>query len=121
MKYKVGDKVKIVSNTETNHGFEIGEIVLLTVVDSDGLPEKCHKLDMSDWWYVGAGEVGQIDSEPLPNYRALYEQEKALHEALIGYVAALDIPTNHKPYEIDAWRNYQQLKQQYGQDTGTAH
>ena len=82
MKYKVGDKVRIISNTETEHEFEIGEIVLLTNVDSGGGPEICHKLDMSDWWYVGAGEIEPIESEPSPNYRALYEQEKAIIEQI---------------------------------------
>lgn len=60
MKYKVGDKVRIVSNRETGHKFEIGEIVILTSVDSDHLPEKCHKLDRSDFWYVDEKEIEPV-------------------------------------------------------------
>lgn len=48
MKYKVGDKVKIVEN-QAKHGFKIGEIVEIVKRDDTEIPYRCYNGE-EHWW-----------------------------------------------------------------------
>lgn len=75
-----------------------------------------------DYWhevsignFIDANDL--VPVSPLPDYRSLYEQEKAIR------MAAEKMLCDQADMTIDEWMeafdNYQQLKQQYGQNTGT--
>jgi ribosomal protein L21E len=49
MKYKVEDKVKIVGNS-SGHFFDNGDIVTVTVIDSNDRSYDCEDNDGTDWW-----------------------------------------------------------------------
>ena len=48
MKFKVGDKVKIVEN-QADHGFKIGEIVEIVKMDDTEVPYRCSNGE-ENWW-----------------------------------------------------------------------
>lgn len=56
MKYKVGDKVRIVGN-KTNHGFNVGDIIVIEDVTASGLyVASCFEHPEEDW-YVSESDV----------------------------------------------------------------
>lgn len=103
MKYKVGDKVKIIADSNS-HGFLIGEIVTIEKIDN-------RFYEVANY-YVPETDVELHES--APDYRALYEQEKALREAAEAVIN--ERPIGRIPYSekfFKALTHYQQLKQQY--------
>ncbi|UXO94103.1 YorP protein [Pseudanabaena phage Pan5] len=124
MKYKVGDIVKVVAkhtgpNGRLPHLFKIGSIVEVFEIDEEDNTYRCFEKSkpLNDNWLIES-EM-QLISEP--NYRALYEQEKELRQALEAYMSLTEKTYSGNPMEKVHLAHYQQLKQQYnGQDTGTA-
>ena len=53
------------------------------------------------------------------DYRALYERERALHEALVKYVEQSTKYPDAFSEQVELFDHYQQLKQQYGQNNPT--
>ena len=62
MKYKIGDKVKIVAYKH-GHGFDIGEVVIITEVNEDNY--RGEYLDGRDFWYVEDDEIAPIPETTL--------------------------------------------------------
>lgn len=59
MKYKIGDKVKIISNL-SKHGFKIGEVVVIKYVanSGDGTPYHAWNTSMkAQNWFLSEGEI----------------------------------------------------------------
>lgn len=107
IKYKVGDKVKIIADSNS-HGFLIGEIVTIEKVDN-------RFYEVANY-YIPETDVELHES--APDYRALYEQEKELREAAEDFIEKSPCDPDIYPEQIDAWNHYQQLKQQYnGKET----
>ena len=97
MKYKVGDRVMyadlsgIVTKTDEGHYFDI----------------------LIKW---DNGDKGWRDSKTIsPDYRTLYERERELRLNLESIHEQKDLTIDEW---MAKWNHYQQLKQQYGQDTG---
>ena len=61
MSYKVGQVVRIVANTN-DHGFKIGEKVLITRTFM-GEADRADKLDGSDYWFIGNDDIEEIKEE----------------------------------------------------------
>lgn len=77
MKYKVGDRVRIVSNY-SGHGFNIGTEVCIRSVDKND--DYYAADDNGETWFINHQECEAII--PHTEYRALYEQEKAIIEQI---------------------------------------
>ena len=79
-----------------------------------------------DYWHeVSLGNFivanDLVPSSQSHNYRALYEQEKALKEALLA-ILRFDDPLVYDPIEkMKAMKHYQQLKQQYNGTINTSN
>ena len=105
MKYKVGDKV-VIKNRLHGHGFEIGSIVMIRDCSDN---DYCVMDESLKKWWVNEDEIQLLSTNT--NYRALYEQEKAIR------MAAEKMLCDQADMTIDEWMqafdNYQQLKQQY--------
>lgn len=132
-------------NTRTGHEFvkkhwaltaedKKGPVFSLGLISHDNHSNRQEFFDNDlpvQWVEKSLKIVDSLLSE-IENYRALYEQEKALvkilHSAL-NMIAESPSPCNEREFKIweDVSRDeaikaiikYEQLKQQYGQDTGT--
>lgn len=61
MTVRVGDKVRIVAE-HGGHGFEVGEVVMLTETHEGSFDFRADDLDGSDYWYVYKDEIEPIDA-----------------------------------------------------------
>ena len=61
MKYKVGDKLKIVDNI-SNHEFKNGEKIKIVEIDETGYPHyRCESIERNEDWWVREEEVVLAD------------------------------------------------------------
>ena len=71
-KFKVGDKVRVVSNIN-NHEFDIGEIITITGVCEKTKDQEYIADGSSDWWYVLESELDWVNDYKNSNRYKLHK------------------------------------------------
>lgn len=67
MKYKIGDKVRIIDLLHS-HGFKIGEIVVISDTVKNGINPYMATGEFGEFWYVSDKEIELIEPESHPNH-----------------------------------------------------
>jgi len=75
-KFKVGDKVRVVSNTN-NHEFDIGEIITITNICENTKNQEYIADGYSDWWYVLESELEWVNNYKDSNRYKLHKAASA--------------------------------------------
>lgn len=96
MKYKVGDKVRIIKN-KSYHKFPIGEIITIEDIDDDSYLSEDKNRDI---WYYSEDEIELVESG-YKNMECNYEmidKRKTIECLLSGEIG---IDETHKIYAVD--------------------
>ena len=75
-KFKVGDKVRVVSNTN-DHKFDIGEIITITEVFGSTKDQEYAANGSSDWWCVLESELDWVNDYKNSNRYKLHKAASA--------------------------------------------
>lgn len=94
MKYKVGDKVRIVGN-KTQHGFNVGDIVVIEDATIEGLYVASCFEHLGEEWFVSESDVGFFMDLKLQTPMEIvdsYYESKATPEIVDNTLTIVDDP-----------------------------
>lgn len=107
MKYKVGDKVKVVTN-KSFHGLNIGDVIEISYIDEDNLTDGV-------WWFNESEVTGVLDDSTIysPETTAIIEMFMRLHSGKLSDDSRIEWPTAVKMAKFYTQKMIETLESDY--------